>query len=230
MSTQERHHRLLGEVVRSYVKEAEPVGSKTLETKLGVSSATIRNDMATLEQEGYLSQPHTSAGRVPTIKGFQYYLDNLMEVQAPKTTEQKLLREVLRRQLEAEASAKELARQLSSLAKEAALVAFSLERTYYTGLSHLFQQPEFANVNMVREIGYVVDHLDEGLRRLFKLTGTGVQVRLGSNNPFGEDCAIIYTNIHLSKQPVLLGLLGPIRMDYEINIGRLNYVTQLIAN
>jgi transcriptional regulator of heat shock response len=230
MQVKPRHYQLLSEVVRCYVKAAEPVGSKALATRLGVSSATIRNDMAILEEQGYLWQPHTSAGRVPTVKGFQFYLDNLGKVPIPRVTEQKLLRDVLKHALEAEQCAKNLARLLSELAKEAALVAFAQEYTYYTGLAHLFKQPEFADINMVREIGYVVDNLDEGLRRLVEQTAQGVQVRIGPNNPLGEDCAVIFTNLRLYKQPILLGLLGPVRMDYETNIARLNYVSEFFAN
>lgn len=226
----ERHHKLLGEVVRSYVKEAEPVGSKALEARLGVSSATIRNDMAALEEEGYLHQPHTSAGRIPTTKGFQFYLDNLMQAKEPKISEQKTLREILRRQSEAETGAKELARVLAAISQGAALLAFSDDHTYYTGLANLFQQPEFADVSMVREIGQVVDHLDDGLRQLLPIASHRVDVRLGDKNPLGQDCAIIYTRFTFYKHPLFIGLLGPVRMDYEANIGRLNYVTQFTIN
>lgn len=224
----DRHHKLLGQVVRSYIKEAEPVGSRTLEGKLGVSSATIRNDMVLLEQEGYLFQPHTSAGRVPTAQGFEFYLENLMEAREPKPAEQKTLREVLRGQAAGEKTAKDLARSMADISQEAALVAFSPDHTYYTGLANLFQQPEFADVGMVREMGQVVDHLDEALLQLMSKASNKVQVLLGKNNPLGSDCAIIYTNLHIARQPVLFGLFGPLRMDYEANIGRINYVREIV--
>lgn len=71
---------ILSAVIDEYIRTGEPVGSKALAEKhdFGVSSATIRNKMAALEQEGYLGHPHTSAGRVPTYKGFRYYVENLM--------------------------------------------------------------------------------------------------------------------------------------------------------
>ncbi|MDP3986459.1 MAG: DeoR family transcriptional regulator [Candidatus Veblenbacteria bacterium] len=230
MLTQERHHRLLGEVVRSYMREAEPVGSKALEDSLGVSSATIRNDMVRLEEEGYLRQPHTSAGRLPTPKAYRFYLEHLVQAQEPQAHEQKLLRDVVKRERQGvEPAAKELARSLAELAHEAAVVAFSPEHTYYTGLSNLFQQPEFSDVDMVRSLGYVIDHLDEGLRQLLRQGDTEVQVRLGADNPLGADCAIIYMNLRLRRQPVFVGLFGPVRMDYDANIGRLHYVAQLFT-
>lgn len=72
--------KILTAIIDEYIRTGEPVGSKSLAEAydIKVSSATIRNTMAALEQEGYLDHPHTSAGRVPTFKGFRYYIDNLM--------------------------------------------------------------------------------------------------------------------------------------------------------
>lgn len=77
-----RKQKILSAVIESYISTGEPVGSKTLisETGLDVSSATVRNDMADLTNRGYLIQPHTSAGRVPTQQGYRYYVDNIMTV------------------------------------------------------------------------------------------------------------------------------------------------------
>ena len=81
MSLDERKKKILSSVVEDYIESAEPVGSKTLVEKyhLDYSSATIRNDMKELEEEGYLEQPHVSAGRIPSTKGYRYYVDNLMK-------------------------------------------------------------------------------------------------------------------------------------------------------
>jgi heat-inducible transcriptional repressor len=80
MELASRKEKILSAVVTKYVETGEPVGSKALqsETDLGVSSATIRNELKALDDEGYLTQPHTSAGRIPTKKGYRYYVDNLM--------------------------------------------------------------------------------------------------------------------------------------------------------
>lgn len=77
-----RKEKILSAVVEKYVEAGEPVGSKALQSEagLGVSSATIRNELKSLDDDGYLTQPHTSAGRVPTKKGYRYYIDNLMPV------------------------------------------------------------------------------------------------------------------------------------------------------
>ena len=86
----ERKRKVLWAVVQDYADTAEPVGSRTIAKKynLGVSSATIRNEMQDLEDEGYLEQPHTSAGRIPSIKGYRFYVDWLMQP-APVSSEEK---------------------------------------------------------------------------------------------------------------------------------------------
>lgn len=76
----ERQNQLLREIVESYVKNIKPVGSKSLCEKFNCSSATIRNDMAYLENLGYLEKTHTSSGRIPSEKGYRYYVENLMKV------------------------------------------------------------------------------------------------------------------------------------------------------
>ena len=79
----QRSEKILAAIVDEFIRTGEPVGSKALAARpeMGVSSATIRNHMAALEQGGYLDHPHTSAGRVPTYKGFQYYVENLMSLE-----------------------------------------------------------------------------------------------------------------------------------------------------
>ena len=81
MDLDERKKKILSSVVEDYIESAEPVGSKALVEKYGLkySSATIRNEMKILEEEGYLEQPHISAGRIPSTKGYRYYVDNLMK-------------------------------------------------------------------------------------------------------------------------------------------------------
>lgn len=93
----ERKRRVLWAIVQDYSSTAEPVGSRTIARKydLGVSSATIRNEMQDLEDEGYLEQPHTSAGRIPSIKGYRYYVDWLMQPSPVTPEEESLLVEAL---------------------------------------------------------------------------------------------------------------------------------------
>ena len=79
----ERKRFILKSIIDDYIASAQPVGSRTIAKKhdIGLGSATIRNEMADLEELGYITQPHTSAGRVPSDKGYRFYVDNLMQLQ-----------------------------------------------------------------------------------------------------------------------------------------------------
>lgn len=92
-----RKQKILSAVVERYIKTGEPVGSKSLlaESGLTVSSATVRNDMADLTDRGYLIQPHTSAGRIPTELGYRYYIDNVMRVSPVTERGREYIREAL---------------------------------------------------------------------------------------------------------------------------------------
>ncbi|MEW6448777.1 MAG: heat-inducible transcriptional repressor HrcA [Bacillota bacterium] len=90
----ERKKRILAAVVEDFINTAEPVGSRTIARRygFGISPATIRNEMADLEEMGYLEQPHTSAGRIPSERGYRYYVDHLMEPEEPGEEEKELIR------------------------------------------------------------------------------------------------------------------------------------------
>ncbi|MBE5922763.1 MAG: heat-inducible transcription repressor HrcA [Lachnospiraceae bacterium] len=95
MSLDERKQRILDAIIRNYLETGEPVGSRTISkyTDLNLSSATIRNEMADLEELGYILQPHTSAGRIPSDKGYRYYVDRMMEREAALEEKEKELQE-----------------------------------------------------------------------------------------------------------------------------------------
>jgi len=93
MKMTERRQMILALAIKEYINKAQPVGSETLaKMDLGVSSATIRNELAALEEEGYLTHPHTSAGRVPTEKGYRYFVETLMDNMELTTAEQQMIR------------------------------------------------------------------------------------------------------------------------------------------
>ena len=87
----ERKEKILNAIIQNYLETGEPVGSRTISkmSDLNLSSATIRNEMSDLEELGYIVQPHTSAGRIPSDKGYRFYVDHLMEVKDREVTEMK---------------------------------------------------------------------------------------------------------------------------------------------
>ena len=223
----DRKKALLSQIIREYIKSASPVGSKLLENKshLGVSSATIRNEMAELEKEGYIAQPHTSAGRIPTEKGYKFFLENYVVEGKIADREKKEIRKVLS-QDPVELSVKAAARKLAEFSNNAVITAFSENNIYYTGLANLFSQPEFKEAAMVYSLSLVIEHLEQAVSEIFGQVDQ-VAVRIGSDNPFGQDCSSVAGRWQFKGQSGLMAILGPMRMDYEKNLGLINYLQQV---
>lgn len=215
-----RKNALLSAIIKEYLKTAEPVGSKVIveKYKLDVSSATVRNEMAELETAGLIAQPYTSAGRIPTAKGYQYYLDNFFGKKSLASKEQHIMDKVLAK---GEEQVREVAKLLAELSQNAVVATLGENSFYYTGLSNLFRQPEFANLDLIQNITEVVEHLDEVMDGLQSKVKTGVKIWVGEQNPFSADCAALITEY---RPQCLLGILGPLRMDYEQNFARLTYL------
>ncbi|MFL6239193.1 MAG: heat-inducible transcriptional repressor HrcA [Actinomycetes bacterium] len=128
----ERKLDVLRAIVEDFVSTNEPVGSKSLVDKhhLGVSPATIRNDMATLEEEGYIAQPHTSAGRVPTDKGYRLFVDRLSTVKALSTPERRAIETFLEGAVDLDDIVHRTVRLLAQLTRQVAVVQYpSLTRS-----------------------------------------------------------------------------------------------------
>lgn len=218
---QERKETLLKGIVQRYVASAEPVGSQALLDflDLSVSSATVRNDLKELEDEGYVVQPHTSAGRIPTAKAYRYYVEHFLNPSVPKGLVS-FLKEALP-QTDKERAVKSFAKLAASELYQAVFVAFNTEQSYYTGLSNLFSQPEFADQGTVQNVTALLDRFDEVTVNLFQLIeDKDMHVHIGSGNPFGAQCSIMYIPFSMKRgQKSLLGLLGPMRMDYNAMIG-----------
>lgn len=220
-----RKQALLAAVVREYSMTAEPVSSGSMGKECAVSSATIRNEMAELTREGYLRQPHTSAGRVPTEQGYRYYINNCLE-QKNVDDQVRGLQIVLRGIDEDGARMKRLAKELASEVREGVFVGFAPEITFYTGLSYLFEQPEFESVDLVRALGEIIDNLDRVVAELFDEIAPGVQVYIGSENPFGNECGTVV--LRTSNAP-MLGVLGPMRMDYDRTISIMKEMENMLT-
>ncbi len=122
----ERKLTVLRAIVEDYVSTREPVGSKALADRyaLGVSPATIRNDMAALEEEGYIAQPHTSAGRVPTDKGYRLFVDRLTEVKPLSAGERRAIHSFLDEAVDLDDVIARTVRLLAQLTRQVALVQY----------------------------------------------------------------------------------------------------------
>src|SRR5258707_13407877 len=122
----ERRFQVLRAIVADFVSTKEPIGSKTLVERhnLGVSSATVRNDMAVLEAEGYITQPHTSSGRVPTEKGYREFVDRLDEVKPLSTSERRAILSFLETGVDLDDVLRRAVRLLAQLTRQVAVVQY----------------------------------------------------------------------------------------------------------
>ena len=125
-STEERRFQVLRAIVADYVSTKEPIGSKTLVDRhnLGVSSATVRNDMAVLEAEGYITQTHTSSGRVPTDKGYRQFVDRISEVKPLSAAERRAILQFLESGVDLDDVLRRGVRLLAQLTRQVAVVQY----------------------------------------------------------------------------------------------------------
>lgn len=226
----DRQLQILGAIIQEYVATAEPVASKVIVDKYGfdISPATVRNDMAFLEEAGLLRQPHTSAGRVPTEDGYRLFLERFVKSKDTGRVSQPL-RKAIEGNTEPQDQMRRLAKSLSELTGQAALMAVDSTWNYYTGLSQLMENPEFSNVAILKEFSKAVDRMDEVMVDVFADASKEMNVWLGAENPFGPDLATLLVRYRLPGGQIgIIGLIGPQRMDYERNMQLLEQAKELL--
>jgi heat-inducible transcriptional repressor len=224
----ERKQFLLETLIREYVKTAQPVSSGVLvdKYKLDISPATVRNEMMELEDEGYIYQPHTSAGRVPTEAAYKLLLEGRTEGHKQKELKEaeiKMLEQLFKPE---EAAYKQTAKAIAELSSSAVFWAFHKNDLYYTGLANLFAQPEFKQVDAVYDASMVIDRLEEIIDDVFEKLSEGEQVLLGEKNPFGNFFGTVlvkYKNKSTNASGIF-GILGPLRMDYGRNLALVEFI------
>ena len=225
-----RQKQLFKNIVEEYISAAVPVGSKLVVKKYhpDVSSATVRNDMMELEEQGLITQPYTSAGRIPTEYGYRYYVDNYVDKKAELIKKEKdkmdeFIKNIKIIKNDYEKIIKQIAKVLAEESGLAVFIGFDKNDVYYTGLSNLFSQPEFQDVNLICNMSLVIDHLDVTMADIYDKI-TELEISIGRTNPFDQDCAVVMYKI----KNILVGILGPMRMDYAKNVALINFIKSII--
>jgi transcriptional regulator of heat shock response len=155
-------------------------------------------------------QPHTSGGRIPTEKGFQEYVDAFIQLKPAAKRDQDALVHVWQAHQD-EVRLKALAKTVAERSGQAVVVGLERADTFYTGLSQLFSQPEFKQWQRVVTLTEILDHLDEVLAGLRQSSYAEPRILLGRACPFGAICG----SAVLSLDGAFMGILGPLRMDYQ---------------
>lgn len=212
----ERQKQILSAIIEQYAEVASPVGSKLLAKIFDVSSATVRAEMAELERGGYIAQPHTSAGRVPTDKGYRFYVNNLSEgehLPAPRA-ERALAMRVHGAGLP-EQTIRNAVDTLVELTHNLGLATIG-GQLYMSGLSNLFGQPEFIQAGQVRQVAGLLDNLEPWLREA--APNQPLSVYIGRENPIGRSagCSLIISRFRSPfSDRSYIGTLGPTRQSYK---------------
>jgi heat-inducible transcriptional repressor len=216
----ERQKKLLLAIVEQYAEVASPVGSSLLAKLFNVSSATIRAEMADLERMGYIDQPHTSAGRVPTDKGYRYYVNELAEnlrteaVPAERRGERAIATRISAGGLP-ERTIRNAVDTLVELTHNLGLATIG-DQLYMGGLSNLFGQPEFMHPGQVQEVARLLDNLEPWLREA--APNDPLSVYIGRENPIGRGagCSLIISRFRSPySDHSYIGVLGPTRQSYR---------------
>lgn len=226
----ERQQKLLNLVIENYIDTAEPVGSKFLvnEKKLNWSEATVRNELRALEEQGFLTHPHTSAGRIPTEKGYKFFVDTISSDKDSLKIVKKdeaVLESAMQISDDFELSRKNLAKTVAEIANASVIMAFSKSKIYYTGLSNLFHQPEFKELSLVVDISSVFDRCEECLENFYDKTDKEIKFFLGDEHPFGKFLSAVSFKFDDNG---LFSLIGPMRMDYKRNYKIMSKVKNLL--
>ncbi|MEO8065456.1 MAG: DeoR family transcriptional regulator [Candidatus Doudnabacteria bacterium] len=229
-----RHQKILAAIVKEYSESANPVGSKEIEDRYGlrVSSATIRNDMAQLEEQGYIMQPHKSAGRVPTDKGYRFFVNELMRRFELSEKERKMLKSEL---IKLTAAHEQLGRSISNLLSQVSgQAAFALlpNQSSSTGLSHIIGDPEFADPKTMKQVAQLLENIDQTANKLVKKSDLNAEAIIGGESPVPvpKNLSLIVSNVKLKDgKKGVIGIIGPKRMSYAKNLSIINYLAKLIA-
>jgi len=224
----DRQDKILQFIVENYIKNAEPVGSKflILNFDLEIGEATVRNEMRFLEEEGFLYHPHTSSGRIPTEKGYKYYIENLMKEKKLSKNDIEEIIEIIKEKNLRE-KMKKLSKFLAEKTNTAIITSIDKDFIYYTGLSNLFSQPEFRDYNLTINVSNIFDHCENEMCKLnSNLELEKINFLIGEDNPLDKECSLISLKI---SDFSIINLFGPIRMDYKKNIAYINYLKKLFC-
>lgn len=213
----DRQEKILAAIVEQYAEVASPVGSSLLAKAFGVSSATVRAEMAQLEEMGYITHPHTSAGRMPTDKGYRFYVNNLandVTGNIEKRSERALTARVAHAGLP-EQTIRNAVDTLVELTHNLGIATIG-NQLYMSGLSNLFGQPEFINTGQVQQVARLLDNLQPWLKET--APNKPLSVYIGHENPIGRTAgaSLIISRFRSPySDSSYIGVLGPTRQQYR---------------
>jgi len=232
-----RQNDILNWVIQTYINEGTPVSSEYLKSRyqLSLSSATLRHVMAELEDLGYLVHVHISSGRVPTQKGFRYYVDFLMREETDLTSLQEDSFERNISYMNELDDLLEAASQMISNLTHYAGVGFlrrEREKIFLRGTRFIMEEPEFEDIAVLRNIFTAFEEkMDLFGEFIEDNLGEGIKIFIGNEIDVEEirSCSLVFSPLrHTGGIKASLGVLGPVRMNYPLAVSRLKVVKEYL--
>ncbi len=232
----ERQRKILASIIELYTESAVPVGSQALLERYGfdVSPATIRSDMANLEKKGYLYQPHTSAGRIPTDEGYRYFVEEIMPDEQMSVAEQKnLQKELLQLRAKHTRLGRSTAKLLSTFSGNLAISGvIGKDELYDFGMKELLEKQEFRELDEMCRLVEALDTLDERFDLILAQVKDGkTHIFIGNENPIKEisNCSMVVAPYENDEGKGILAIIGPKRMQYAKNKSLLEHMKKLLG-
>lgn len=237
MNLTPRQTQILKAVVEEYISTAEPVASEQLEKKysLGISPATIRNEMADLSHEGFLRQPHTSAGRIPTPQALRFFVDHLMQEKRLSVADEVSAKEkVWDSRFDFDRLMRQTSLALADRTKTLSLVATSKGDIYYAGVANILDMPEFYDIDVTRTVLSLLDQQQRITQLFFEHTygEDPVHIVFGADLgwPYFDPVGMAFTYFKTSANGQgSLAVIGPCRLNFPYVVPTLRYFSQLIT-
>lgn len=229
-----RQVQILRAVIEEFISTAQPVGSETVDKKysIGVSPATIRNEMAQLTKQGYLTKSHSSAGRVPTPVAMKLYVNELMKEKDLSVADEVSAKEkIWNSRDKTDEMLFHLTKVLADKSNALAIALQDESHLYHSGYANLLQMPEFYDIKVMRHVLRLIEE-QQMLTEIFESNTSEnlVQVVYGSElgNEHLDPIGIIHMTFEVNNQPIHVALLGSSRFDYPYIIPMMKYVRSLI--
>ncbi|HQO58405.1 MAG TPA: hypothetical protein PLT76_06750 [Candidatus Omnitrophota bacterium] len=234
---QVRKERVLGIVVNEYIKTVSPVSSSFIAQEYlpDLSSATIRNILAELENEGYLTHPHVSAGRIPTQDGYRFYVDNLMfEIKLLEEEKARIKEEYDQGVKDLEALLEKTSQLLSDMTHYTSIVSVDCwqGRLFCRGTNYVVTYPEYQDIQKIRGILVILEEKERLLSIINQELEKKVKILIGSEiacESISDSCALAVSSFRTSLGACgRIAVLGPQRMDYARVVSALDYLKSVI--
>lgn len=230
-----RRRAVLATTINKYIHDAMPVASEDIAYDFDLSSATIRNIFSELEESGYLAHPYTSGGRIPTDKGYRYYVDFLIsQMELLDEEKKRIMKEYKREVRRFEDALEETSEVISTITHYAGIVSFLewQDRFFYKGISGILEQPEFRDFDKIRILIKMIEDKQYLLDIINRDFNEKVKVYIGRELgcPEMENCSLVVSSYrHKDKLSGRLAVLGPARMEYKHIIPALEYISGVLT-